>query len=99
GLEDGVRREPQRLPADPRRLEVDERYQRALLYVLRRLERGGERPVDREQADERPQQQRAVDRRARDDAHHPRLVVGAAALGSGGGGDGGGAGGHGARSG
>ena len=57
GLEDRVRRQAERAPALPVRAEVDPRDEMALRDVDRRLERGRDRPVDREQADERPEEQ------------------------------------------
>ena len=46
------------VPGVEGRLEVDERdVERALVDLVRRLERGDEQPVDREQDDERPAEQ------------------------------------------
>ena len=43
------------VPCVERRLEVDERHvERALVDLVRRLERGDDQPVDREQDDQRP---------------------------------------------
>ena len=60
-VEDRVRRQAERAPAFPVRLEVEPGDQMALGDVGRRLERGRDGPVDREQADEGPEDQRGID--------------------------------------
>ena len=62
--EDRVRRQAERAPALPVRLEIEPGDQMALGDVDRDLERGRDRPVDREQADEGPEDQRAIDQHA-----------------------------------